>query len=342
MIRLRSVLLILLLSLASGCVSSGHTNDIDLIIDGSVVDNGYNNYVAGGELARAGNDLYLVSYDSHGFIISSNQSRTIKTTLANFLFYRETELEELYENEGIIYKGSWRFSNEKGYFEINDLSRYGRLERIVGDNVYISKDKGYGDVPFGEKLRDLYLNGKLIIEDYEKCYITEEAVFFIADIDKKKGVYKCNLESEDYTLVWPEHRIKQFMIYEDKLIYILDETYVDYLKVSVYDMLEDEFSFIESEKLAPISFNVYSNNLYFSDGRAIYKYSLSTCELIFKFEDEDILKHLTTMVNCYIVDDKWLYFTTVSWNHELDREVVNLYRIMQDGGFTEVVLENVE
>lgn len=310
-------------------------------ISGNIVDNAYNNRLAGGNLVRIGDRLYFNYYKNtyiYGLMeISSDHAERIYWDGPKWFgsyVYNHTISQDsgqlIMVREDGVYAYSKAFS---AYMPLNTIPNLGSFFQPVGEAVvYLSKDSAGAQCLYQDDT-----NNVLVTSDVVAFYGVGEEVYYykaannatpgvfrkyniangtdlpVFDLEEHAGVLDFVIEG-DYLLFSGWHRTAAGA--SEHSIYKIDLKYPDRGVETVCAGNNDGIGNIAEIRC----WNVYNGKLYVALPSGLKAYTLVS-------GDEQALCD-TSAEECYIVDDLWIYF--------VDAES-NLWRIQQDGGTAEKI-----
>ena len=307
-------------------------------VSGNIVDNDYNNYLTSGNLVRIDDKLYY-NYEKndfcHGLIeISSEGSKRIDWDGVTILQTdHKTHPIRKYDGKLLSHKHYdkntitiFNFKTEK--FEENESLNSipeSRLEFFKTDKgiVYITYDIHSADNDMA-----IYANSKqsILADDSVSGFAVVGDDIYYSQSHIDEGVWsdkikKYNLIDESYTEICDLSVYLPSNIFVENNILIFDSYYADNQN-GLYKIDLDFPNEVETVYLGDSMkrYNVFENKIYIATEKGVICHDLETNESISlcdKYAEE-----------CYLVDDKWVYFKG---------KRSSLWRVAQDGSIVEKV-----
>lgn len=310
-------------------------------VTGSIVDNDYNNCIAGANLIRIGDELYY-NYNrgvvSHGlFKINKYGSKCIESvpfyyySALNGWVYPIRKFNDLLI-QGQFYWGTNYYYDVEGkdfnpFYLVEGNDDYSTLNfrELNGSILYAADNKDEDAMYSGINIMK-YSEGttqKLI--PYDECrnivYFCEDKVYYTAfDSDGHTQIRVASIDGSTNDLVYTVENpyiSPCFMVEENYVVYVshVDWEYFLY-KIDLSKQVKEPEIVGELPDFDPTSnyFNCYDGKVYLVSDFGLIKFDLES-------NDQEILYDGVTK-ECYILDDTWIYF--VKGNR-------SLWRITQDG-----------
>ena len=321
-----SVIVLLLIMLISLCISLVGCTETATDFTDNTIENGYYNYLSGGNMASVDNSLYInVVTDS-------------------------------------LYMGTYKVDNDGTdlLFEEKipvDYSVNAPCMYQLGDDVYLT-DPDYTSFYLLDSEKDLLTDEKLNINmGLGLCYFSDDLTVCIDDHEKPLLVkYK---ENDEIRL---EETVSSFTVYEDKIYFICDDGYLyvndpskltsecelvselngngsltKMLVCDEYCYFTDSGSLVSDGKaglykysfekdsvemvlqLEVLSLNVQDEKVYIATDKGVYVDDSSECTRFSKIKTDEI----------YVFDDEWIYL----YNGENGKA----FRVSNDGAKTQKI-----
>lgn len=330
--------------LLSSCLKSAKKNHV-IYISGNIINNSRNNYHAGGNLCRIGNKLYY-NYQrgglDYGLIEISNQN-VENIYNEGFVFKDNIQLNYLFfdykDTIYILNNGIKYFDFEKksflDYVKIDLDDDYSIQDIcILDDNsiLYTTIDKSCDEVfPVPSKLflYDVITNKSSVIIDKSVISFCEtyDKIYYVTCQGEKYYLFMYDLSSKEDLLVTtlPGYDSIYLMIDQhNNLIFNVVKEYDgdNYSRNSLYKLnLNDDvvkLDLVYSCKDYYYNYNIYNNAVYVCTESGLMKFCGGKQTLLYG----------RVCRECYIVDDKWVYF--IDYDSKL-------WRVTQNGDTLEKV-----
>lgn len=289
------------------------------IFNSKALDNGYNNYLAGGRMAYKDNNLYVNfvadNYKTLGIYRFNNSG--VKQVLTDSVNFGDNAVESpyFYQLDNKIY------ATKNDRFAVYDETEDKLTESsqntsfdYFDDNLKISWKDGsmtvsYKDNPeyaIEESVYDFYVSGN-------KIYIINDDGWLFCN-DATKGNAKSTFLN--YLI---ESYVDFIHVCADKVFFSYSAAYNDEYETGLYcySIAEDKFSIVLREEINCL--NSYGETLYIATDKGIYKY------------DSDEITEIAnrSAKKIYLLDEDWIY--------AVQNDAGNVYRVSLDGATVEVV-----
>lgn len=327
------VFLCVFLLATCGCtIKSKKYDDVNshkIEISGAFEENGLNNYLAGGELGRINNDLYFScgALSDFGIIkLSKNGSEMIHKYDINLI---NDIADRLYVyNDGIYRLGDCEEKIEKLNISTGSFSTIFELKnsyssiyspQFVTDSIYYLENINGTDDLLNTQ------NGTIVLYDVAEYWvdIDRHTIWFSRFCDNSGSVtlyiYDCNTNRENFLAKFDNY--VRILSGDENRLYFYIFNYSDYsFEVFSITNFGELTSLYRSEhNIKYYSVNTTDDYVYIGCDTGVYRV--------------DTLGNKTTLCSdkakgVYIVDDKWVYFTTPN---------NSLKRILNSGGNVELV-----
>lgn len=320
--KIFSFILILSLLALCSCTTKKATT-----FNSKAIDNGYNNYLAGGRMAYKDNNLY-VNFISDNYLISddttslgiykfNNSGVTKVMTDAVKIDDYNFEYPFFYQFDDKIYVTATQNGKFAVYNEAEDKftdSGQDTSFDYYSDDLRIFSEAGrvtvrYKDNPeytIEESVYDFYVSGN-------KIYIINDDGWLYCN-DVTKGNAKStflNYLTESY--------VDFIHVCADKVFFNFSAADYDEYETGLYcySIAEDKFSLVFKGEVNCI--NSYGDTLYIAADKGIYKY------------DSDDVTEITnrSAKKIYLLDEDWIYV--------VQNDAGNVYRISLDGATVETI-----
>lgn len=313
--------------MCTSCQEKIHGKSYDVVIDGNIINNYSNNYQIGGDLCRIKDRLYF-NYQKNGLdygLIEISDKYAKKITHQTFQLKDEVKLNNplLVEN-GTLYSMTREniicFSmTENTFVTLAPISGYGVGNLYVVDNhsyIYIMSDlpSTAGNIVLQDRETKRY---KTIVSNDVTCFFLKGNIIYYAAVSKDANrIYKYDMQTHENNLICElrNSTIYYLLFSNNNLIFYStdDHSINNIYRINVDENVE-ELDLIYSSSNIEMSMNCYNNDVYVCD------HGLTKINF---YNKEKVILSQKNCAECYIVDDKWVYF--VDYNS-------NLWRVTQDG-----------
>jgi len=256
-------------------------------VTGNVVDNAYNNYIAGGQMCRIEDKLYL-NYEKNSFnygcIEISNKGA--KRLFWGYDIVANPFIGDLYVNDNKLYRS--KYSLEYYDFELGELMKiehgrdYSMNYQMKGDSIFFIRENNL-----------LMKNGEnetvLLTNINYHYYIVDDIILY-------KNLYENTVGA--FNMTTGENR---FLFSAETYCVMYENGYVLFEAFSEETICK--YKFDGSEEIQVIAkgddFNVYNNKVYVSSESGVAVYDL--------FSNEEQILYTGAALDSYIFDDMWVY-----------------------------------
>ena len=303
--------------------------NVQTSISGNPVQNYYNNYLAGGQMCRVGNTLYLNYYKTnHNYGLLEIQEKRCRRVFwrGPQLFAINTNIPDIFQDQSKLYQ----VQNPYRAYDPVKNKFYKDAQKVTVSPFYNKEHYFYQSQIRGISSDLIEVNGnqKKVIENgnADLLYLTKNAIYYICKSDinsHQNGVliqYDTGSKKKTKLFTWsPGSRdsIQNFIVENDNIII---ETTNSLLLLQLTTHTKQNLRF---EYRRVNSLNAYNNQVYVCAENGVFRYDLN-------LQHTDKLSSITGD-QIYIVDDTWVYVRTKDYSW---------YRIRQDGtGEVETILE---
>lgn len=314
-------ILIFTLSLC-GC----STNNTALDFSATSIDNSFNNYIAGANLAFDGESLYCVCIS--GDIINLGTFRVNENGVKNLLIDAQVsddafKAPKLYQYNNALYSVHWenhhilKYNEDKMCFEESEFDFEVYMDRVyLSDNliVYYAADRSL-------KVRYADNDEFTISENAVSFYVSDNILYFIDNRGwlYKNDVTKCYGNSEFISYLNESTPQNVFTVCGDYIYFDYSGNELSEYKSGLYCycISEDKVTYLSDKEV--LSANSYNDVLYYTDSSGLYSVTKDSkpSKVSNKSSDE-----------VYILDESWIY---------LYNKNGKIYRVTFDGSVCERV-----